>query len=85
MQRPPDDSTEEISLQDGWTVNPEYAISEALRRAFRHGKWSRQEFSLWTFAEVEAEVRMGWLLNGEMTEWREVRDSVRAGFESERG
>lgn len=79
---PRDDSVEVLTLGRDRVPNPEFALLEVLRRAFRHGKRSREEFDLWTFDEVEAELRCGWLLNGELTEWREVRDSVRLGFET---
>ncbi|MBA4187395.1 MAG: hypothetical protein C0467_05175 [Planctomycetaceae bacterium] len=77
-----DDSPEDISLEDVGGVNPEFAFCEVLRRAFRHGKRSQSQFNLWTFAEVETDLRAGWQLNGETTAWSEVRDSVRAGFEA---
>jgi hypothetical protein len=82
MDFPQDDSVEEIALSSGGVPNPEFAFPEVLRRAFRHGKRSRGEFDLWTFDEVEAELRRGWMLNGETAAWAEVRDSVRLGFET---
>ncbi len=81
MERPLDDSTEVIVFQDGLLLNPEYAFPEILRRAFRHGKRSRTEFALWSFAEIESELQAGWVLNGEMTEWSDVRMAVQQGFE----
>ncbi|WP_439623436.1 hypothetical protein [Gemmata sp.] len=79
---PRDDSVEEIALGGEHVPNPEFASPEVLRRAFRLGKRSREEFDLWSFAEVEAELRRAWMLNGETAEWAEVRDSVRLGFET---
>ena len=82
MEPQKDDSVEVIAMGGAGVPNPEFAFPEVLRRAFRHGKRSRDEFALWSFPEVEAELRRGWMLNGETADWAEVRDSVRLGFET---
>ncbi|MCE9561089.1 MAG: hypothetical protein K8U57_03440 [Planctomycetes bacterium] len=76
-----DDSTEVLALQNERVATPESSFAEILRRAFRHGKRSQGEFNLWTFDEIESELRAGWVLNGEMTDWHKVRGYVQMGFE----
>ena len=84
MERPLDDSTEVLALQDDRVASPESSFAEVLRRAFRHGKRSQVDFNLWEFTEIESELRAGWVLNGEMTEWHKVRGYVQMGFEHAR-
>ena len=91
MPRLPDDSSElVIALPSDTTPVPparrtDSADADALRRAYRHGLRARPHFSAWSFEEAEGELRAGWILNGETARWREVRDVVRQGFESEAG
>lgn len=54
-----------------------------LTRAYRHGLRAQPQFIAWTFGDAEAELRAGWLLNGETARWNDVRDAVQRGFEAE--
>jgi hypothetical protein len=92
VPRHPDDSSELVIVfpTDATPLPPPRKRTEppdpaALRRAHRHGVRARPHFPAWTFAEAEAELRAGWILNGETARWESVRDAVRQGFEGDAG
>jgi hypothetical protein len=64
---------------------PDPADAAVLARAAWHGRRSRAYLGGWAFDDAEAELRAGWLLNGETARWRDVRDAVRRGFETDAG
>lgn len=85
--RPEDDTELMVALPEVPELPPELATHADLdpqQRARRHGRRARPYFPEWEFDEVEAELRAGWLLNGETARWRDVRDAVREGFEEPR-
>ncbi len=82
MNNIPVDANEVKSLPLDATPLPDSPADRAtLMRAFRHGAKAQGYFPGCGFADAEAELRAGWLLNGETSPWRFIRDAVRQGFE----
>lgn len=54
-----------------------------LRRAMTYGQKSRAKHSNRPFRDAEADLRTGWELRGESTEWDWVRAAVRVGYEQD--
>ncbi len=59
-------------------------VAETVReRAYRYGQRARPHYAAYMFDEVERKLRAGWLIDGEMAPWPDVRDTVRRGFEQQ--
>jgi hypothetical protein len=54
-----------------------------LRRAMKYGQKSRERYRDRPFRDAEADIRAGWELRGETTEWDWVRAAVRVGYEQD--
>lgn len=54
-----------------------------LRRALKYGQKSREQSRGRPFRDAEADLRAGWELRDESTEWEWVRAAVRVGYEQE--
>jgi hypothetical protein len=55
----------------------------ALRRAMKYGQKMRERYRNRSFREAEADLRAGWGLRGETTEWDWVQAAVRVGYEQD--
>lgn len=90
MKVSPDNSTEVTAVlpelpttcEPVWVMTASGVDAETFRRALWHGERAKPHFPDWAFEEVEAELRAGWLLNGEVARWGDVREAVRVGFET---
>jgi len=80
--RPEDDTAVSIALSES-TTQPGSIDPAVLRRAMKYGQKSRERLRGQPFRAVEEELRKGWPLRGESTEWEWVRAAVRAGYEQE--
>jgi hypothetical protein len=54
-----------------------------LRRAMKYGQKTREKHPARSFRDAEADLRAGWQLRGESTEWDWVRAAVRVGYEQD--
>jgi hypothetical protein len=54
-----------------------------LRRAMKYGQKMREKRPARSFRDAEADLRTGWGLRGESTEWEWVRAAVRVGYEQD--
>jgi hypothetical protein len=83
MRARPEDETE-LSIDLSQPATQPGSIDPAvLRRAMKYGQKAQAQANGRSFREREAELRTGWLLRGETTEWDWVRAAVRAGYEQE--
>jgi hypothetical protein len=53
----------------------------AHRRAYRYGQAAQARYPGRMFGDVEASLRRSWEEAGETTDWDDVRDAVRGGFD----
>jgi hypothetical protein len=82
MRARPDDETE-VTVDLSPTLQPGSIDPAVLRRAMKFGQKAQTRFRDQPFRTVETELRVGWQLRGESTEWEWVRAAVRAGYEQE--
>lgn len=78
---PNDDTALSIDLsppQQPGSIDP-----AVLRRAMKYGQKMRTRHPDRHFRDAEADLRAGWELRGEATEWDWVRAAVRVGYEQE--
>ena len=62
-------------------TGPQTITAMVQERAYRYGQRARPHYTAYTFDEVERKLRAGWLLDGEMAPWPDMREIVRRGFE----
>jgi hypothetical protein len=81
---PNDDTALNIDLSPSAQPTQPGSIDPAvLRRAMKYGQKMRERARNRTFREAEADLRAGWGLRGETTEWDWVQAAVRVGYEQD--
>jgi len=71
------------AVDDTPPPDPRTVAGMILERAYRYGQRARPHYAAYRFEEVERKLRAGWLIDGEMAPWPDVRDAVRRGFEQQ--
>ena len=78
---PTDDTALNIELSP--PTQPGSIDPAVLRRAMKYGQRSRERCQNRPFRAAEADLRAGWELRGESTDWDWVRAAVRVGYEQD--
>jgi hypothetical protein len=82
MRALPNDDTA-LSIELSPPAQPGSIDPAVLRRAMKYGQRSRAKFRDLPFRDIETDLRVGWELRGESTEWDWVRAAVRVGYEQD--
>lgn len=82
MRALPNDDTA-LSIDLSPPTQPGSIDPAVLRRAMNYGQKSRARHPDRPFRDAEADLRAGWELRGESTEWDWVRAAVRVGYEQD--
>jgi hypothetical protein len=82
MRALPNDDTA-VSIDLSPPAQPGSIDPAVLRRAMKFGQKSRAKCRDRSFRDAEADLRAGWELRGEATEWDWVRAAVRVGYEQD--
>jgi len=82
MRALPNDDTA-LSIDLSPPTQPGSIDPTVLRRAMKYGQRSRAKHRDRPFRDAEADLRAGWELRGESTEWDWVRAAVRVGYEQD--
>jgi len=81
---PNDDTALNIDLSPpAQPAQPGSIDPSVLRRAMKYGQKMRERSRNRPFREAEADLRSGWELRGETTEWDWVQAAVRVGYEQD--
>lgn len=81
---PNDDTALNIDLAPSTQPTQPGSIDPAvLRRAMQYGQKMRERNRNRSFREAEADLRAGWELRGETSEWDWVQAAVRVGYEQD--
>jgi hypothetical protein len=84
MAKSPSDDTADMTIDLSPPPTQPGSIDPAvLRRAMKYGQKAQKQFDGRPFRDVEADLRAGWILRGESTEWEWVRAAIRAGYEQD--
>jgi hypothetical protein len=81
---PNDDTALSIDLSPRTAPTQPGSIDPAvLRRAMKYGQKMRERYRDRPFRDAEADLRAGWELRGETTDWDWVQAAVRVGYEQD--
>lgn len=79
---PDEDTSVNVDLSSP-PMQPGSIDPSVLRRAMTYGQKSRARHPDRPFRDAEADLRAGWAVRGESTEWEWVRAAARVGYEQD--
>ena len=84
MRTTPNDETDtSLNINLSPPTQPGSIDPAVLRRAMKYGQKMRERNRNRPFRDAEADLRSGWELRGETTEWSWVQAAVRVGYEQD--